>query len=271
MPDPAANYWFIDRSSDGQFYQYEWGLETDNLAAADYDGDGKTDLAVWREEPTDPDKANFYILQSSDGSFRTEQFGRTGDVHSVVDDWDGDGKADPAVYRDAASTGNGQSAFYYRPSAQPGTDFIAVDWGIAGDLPVRGDFDGDDSADAAVFRPSDGIWYIRESSTGEPRYSQWGTAGDKLVPQDYDGDGAADVAVFRDGIWYILQSTTGEPRYESFGLSSDILVPADYDGDGSADIAVYRDGIWFLNQSTEGFAAISFGLSTDRPVPDMND
>ncbi len=194
MPDPADNYWYINRSSDGQSYQYEWGIETDHLAAADYDGDGKADLAVWREEPGDPDKANFYIYQSSDNAFRIEQFGRTGDVNSVVGDWDGDGQADPAVYRDDA--GGGQSVFYYQPSSQPGVDFTAINWGTTGDRPVRGDFDGDGTLDAAVFRPSDSIWYIRESSTGQPRYDKWGSAGDRLVPADYDGDGKTDMSQF---------------------------------------------------------------------------
>lgn len=263
MPDPAANFWYIQPSSTGTSYATEWGIETDKLATADYDGDGKADIAVWREDPSDPDRAMFYVLRSSDGQFQIEQFGRTGDDHSVVGDWDGDDKNDVAVYR---VTG-GQGQFFYRPSSQPGVDFVTINWGTTGDLPVRGDFDGDGRSDAAVFRPSDGIWYILQSSNGQPQYRSWGSPGDKFVPADYDGDHKTDPAVFRDGTWYILQSSNGQPSYVSFGTSTDTLVPADYDGDARADVAVYRNGTWYINQTSGGFATFNFGLGSDIPVP----
>jgi len=267
MPDPAANFWYIRRSTDTVMYATEWGIETDNLAPADYDGDGRTDIAVWREEPGDPDRATFYILQSSNGQFRIEQFGRTGDTHSVVGDWDGDDKADLAVYRETG----GQGQFFYRPSTQPGVDFITVNWGTAGDKPVRGDFDGDGRLDAAVFRPATGIWYILQSSNAQALYEHWGAEADRLVPADYDGDGAADLCVFRDGIWFIRQSSNGQPRYHAFGLASDTLVPADYDGDGSTDVAVYRNGVWYVDQSSTGLSVTTFGTATDQPIPSAGD
>jgi hypothetical protein len=187
----------------------------------------------------------------------------------VVGDWDGDGKADLAVFRDGGAAGN-QSYFFYRPSSQPGADFVTVYWGTGGDKPMRGDFDGDGKADAAVFRPSDGLWYIRQSSSLQLRVDSWGFGSDKFVAADYDGDGKTDLAVFRDGIWYIKQSSNNQPRYERFGLTTDTLVPADYDGDGRADIAVFRDGIWYLLRSQQGFSAVQFGTANDRAIPGMS-
>jgi hypothetical protein len=39
-------------------------------------------------------------------------------------------------------------------------------WGVAGDQPVAGDFDGDRKTDIAVYRPTTGEWFLRLSSLG---------------------------------------------------------------------------------------------------------
>jgi (2Fe-2S) ferredoxin len=218
---------------------------------------------VWRDEPASPDRANFYILNSANNTVRVEQFGRSGDA-PWSGDWDGDGRADLAVFRTGTTT-NEQSRFHYRPSSAPNVDFVTINWGKFGDEPMRGDFDGDGKLDAAVYRG--GVWYIRQSSNGEARYENWGTFADQLVPADYDGDGKTDVAVFRSGVWYIKQSSNNQPHYIYWGLNTDRTVPADYDGDGKADAAVYRDGIWYLLGSVSGeMKTVNFGLPSDRPV-----
>ena len=90
------------------------------------------------------------------------------------------------------------------------------------------DFDGDAKTDTTIYRPSDGTWWILNSSNGTFKVQQWGLAGDKLVPGDYDGDGKTDLAVWRpsEGKWYIINSSTGGGRVQNWGLNGDRPVPS---------------------------------------------
>ena len=73
--------------------------------------------------------------------------------------------------------------WYFRLSSTGYIGGAAYLWGLAGDVPVPGDYDGDGHTDIAVYRPSFGYWFILKSSTSYTEWAayEWGTAGDVAI------------------------------------------------------------------------------------------
>lgn len=254
---PSAGAWYRSDSFSGGISGLQWGVSTDRIAPADYDGDGKTDVAVFRD-------GVWYIQQSSNGQIRYENWGVSGDL-PMPGDFNGDGIADIAVFRPL----DGNWYIHYSNPIQPGNvNFVSFHFGQNGDAPIIADFDGDGKTDITIFRSGD--WYQLLSATNNSfLYTHFGVAGDVPVAADYDGDGKADIAVFRSGTWYVQKSTSVRGIIsQNWGLTGDKPVPGDYDNDGRSDFAVFRQGTWWILRSSDNsFSGTQFGFASDIPIP----
>jgi hypothetical protein len=207
---------------------------------------------------------NFHTAQFPGGEIRG-QIKRP----NVINDLDGDGRTDTAVYRSSTD-------FYFTKSSLNGS-LIAIPLGEGSDtssaLQLNSDYDGDGKSDYTVQRSLGGqrIWISLLSGTNQIRTVAWGAAsGDNNVPADYDGDGKTDIAVYRRaaGLWCIIESSTGSPRYEQWGAGTDNPYIGDFDKDGKADLTVVRNEngnlVWYTRRSSDGgLQAVFWGLASD--------
>lgn len=140
------------------------------------------------------------------------------------------------------------------------------------------DFDGDGATDIAIYRPSNGGWYVLNSGNHTVTAGFFGQPGDMPVPADYTGDGVTDIAVFRPTTrqWFApnpFLPPGSPPRAVAFGAPGDIpMTPFDFDEDGRVDLVVWRpsDGGFYISPSSnpypEGGYAIYWGQSGDVPL-----
>ncbi|HQH26798.1 MAG TPA: VCBS repeat-containing protein [Oligoflexia bacterium] len=189
-----------------------WGHTEARAMPADYDGDGATDIAVYF-----PTRSSWHLLLSRGGfnhpKAMLEDKGAgeqtiIGNPRGVplAFDFDGNGCADLAIFDDPTDDRTAAKwKIRFIKNSHPGSRPDAtIEFGLRGDIPIPGDYDGDGKAELAVYRPGTRTWYIRYAP-GDIREIQWGI--DKAHPliADYNGDGQIDLAFF---------APQGEYRYQ---------------------------------------------------------
>lgn len=235
--------------------------QTVGRAPMDYDGDGRSDYALYR-----PSTGVHYQSRSREGAWSLTWGGRS--FTPVYGDIDGDGRTDVGL----VIVLGGYYYWYITRSSDGG--LYAPAWGVAGDEIVIADYDGDGRDEIAVFRI--GEWFVLDES-GAVYVHSWGLPGDIPLPRDYDGDGIDDLTVWRpsDGVWWMLLSSLinqGDAAPYAgiqFGLPGDLPIPGNWSGNGRAEPAVFRPGtcIWyFYNSTTSQTSALRWGSAGDIPI-----
>ena len=272
----------------------------DNLGLpvpGDYNADGLLDLATFTPGNL-PDSTDGYenwriflsakvFRQQTEPIIEPQRELRFSWGHSdelpVPEDYDGDRATDVAVFEPNSgmwsilfSSGGFNRAKALLQDAGYGE---VRQWGLAGDVPLPGDYDGDGRADFALWRASPskaskdkGEWWIayRELSgngtsaaegTGRKQRIEFGTDQAIPVPADYNGDGVLDIAVFepRAGQWRI-RGVDGKVEVLPWSVRGGRPFAADFDGDGRADPA------FFVGTEKYRFEILNSRFAAERQV-----
>jgi uncharacterized delta-60 repeat protein len=145
-------------------------------------------------------------------------------------------------------------------------------------LKAKFDFDNDGKSDVSVFRPSNGYWYLNQSTAGFS-FMYWGFPTDKPAATHFDTDGKTDIAIFRDGWWHAWSSVNGHKSI-FIGAAGDKPMVGNFN-DEEADLEDWavrgiRDGVtqWFVRDGWTIFTAfyspnvltLPDELASDKPV-----
>jgi len=165
--------------------QYNFGISGDIPVSGDWNSDGRTEIGVFRNSTH-----LFYLDYNGNGVWngavtdRQYNFGISGDI-PVSGDWNLDGRTEIGVFRPSTHQ------FYLDYNGNGVWNGAAIDrqynFGIAGDIPVSGDWNADGTTEIGVFRPSTHIFYLDYSGNGMwngggvDRQYNFGITGDKPV------------------------------------------------------------------------------------------
>jgi hypothetical protein len=227
-----------------------------NVATADFNGDGKSDIAVAN------DNLSFYgnygtvgvLLNNGNGTFApavTYGSGDLGPSTPTAADFNGDGKMDIAVTNSGSDEFGNIGILLNNGN---GTFAPAMIYSSGGELPsnvATADFNGDGKPDLLV--PSSNsmsIGILLNNGNGSFAPAQvYPSGGEVYTIADFNGDGTADVAVVNYGtnnISILLNKGNGSfapaVMYGSGGEIPVRFTAADLNGDGKADIAVANFG-----------------------------
>jgi hypothetical protein len=216
-------------------------LPGDVAVTGDWNGSGTTKIGFYR-----PAAGTWYLDFDGNGVFqpgvdKQYQFGGIqasascpgGDV-PVTGDWNGSGTTKIGIFRCGflwLLDANGNGTF----DGPAGGDLQYSYGGVAGDVPVTGDWTGTGTTKIGIFRSGavgtpGFLWILNQGSgsfiasgaTADMVFAYGGIAGDVPVTGDWNGTGRTKIGVFRGGFeWVLNQNGTGS--FQASGTGADIV------------------------------------------------
>jgi peptidoglycan hydrolase-like protein with peptidoglycan-binding domain len=150
-------------------------------------------------------------------------------------------------------------------------------WGkLPGDIPITGDWNGDNITETGIFRNGD--WYLDMNNNGAwentptDKTFSWGKLpGDIPITGDWNGDNITETGIFRPTVGFYLDlnnngqwDAVGDTMLAWSGLGlqpNDIPVTGDWNGNGITETGIFRGGTWYLDMNNNGAWN---GAPTDR-------
>jgi hypothetical protein len=166
-------------------------------------------------------------------------------------------------------------ALYLKNTNDTGFADIQINYGVGGDYPIVGDWDGDGDVTIGIYR--NGSFYLRnDNSIGfADLVFPFGAPRDQPIAGDWDGDGIDTIGVYRSstGTFYLRNhNSSGVPDMTfALGIPGDVGIAGDWNNDGLDTTGVFRPSngaLYLKNTNVSGFAdlQINYGLPGDFPV-----
>jgi Bacterial Ig-like domain (group 3) len=234
-------------------------LYVGDLVDDDFDGDGKSDLAVYGLNPT-VGKYGFTILTSSSDFTKTTFFDNNGYGYGnaqsipVPGDYFGDGQDAYALW-----TPNSLGGMTFTAISSVTGKSVTANFGGVNDIPVVADIDGDGKDDFGIYGYLQGYGYCFDFLLSSDNFNVnaqyifnnygygFGNAQSIPVVGNFDGSGHANFGVYTPSstgtTFAYADPSTNTSFIETLSpmlvTANDTPVAVDYDGSGKSSLALY--------------------------------